>query len=194
MPGTGRGLLALVPALVPALMLSACALTRASSSPARPSAREAWPGASVVAAEQVAAARYAAADRWLADFVAQYPGTREAASATVRRALYMADPANQTSTAHVATVLLDSALATSLDSASRADMRAVRRITLALERTAAVAGGANPGSAANPGTDVSARPEDAKARDDEVQRLKNELAKANAELERIKKRVAQPKP
>jgi hypothetical protein len=27
-----------------------------------------------------------------------------------------------------------------------------------------------------------------------VQRLRNELAKANAELERIKKRVAQPKP
>lgn len=129
------------------------------------------------------------------DFVTEYPGTREAASATVRRAIYMADPANQTATAHAATLLLDSALTTSLDSASRADVRAMRRITLAMERAAAPPSSATPSNpAANPGTDVSARPEDLKARDDEVQRLKNELAKANAELERIKKRVAQPKP
>ncbi len=149
---------------------------------------------SVVAAEQAGSGRYASADRWLSDFTAQYPGTREAASATVRRAIYMADPANQAATPHAATLLLDSALTTSLDSASRVDVRAMRRITLALERAAAPASGGNPSNAANPGTDASARPEDTKARDDEVQRLKNELAKANAELERIKKRVAQPKP
>ena len=106
----------------------------------------------------------------------------------------MADPANQAATPHAATLLLDSALTTSLDSASRVDVRAMRRITLALERAAAPASGGNPSNAASPGTDASARPEDTRARDDEVQRLKNELAKANAELERIKKRVAQPKP
>lgn len=153
----------------------------------------------MVAAEQVAAGRYTTADRWLADFVAQYPGTSEAASATVRRAIYMADPANQTSTAHAATALLDSALATSLDSAGRADVRSARRITLALERAAALASsGSNASSAGNvssTSSDVSAaHPEDSKSRDDEINRLKSELAKANAELERIKKRVAQPKP
>ena len=181
------------------MLLSGCALTHASSTPPRPTAAEAWPRAGIVAAEQVAAGRYAAADRWLADFVAQYPGSSEAASATVRRAIYMADPANQTSTAHAATALLDSALATSLDSASRADVRSARRITSALERSAAAASsGSNASSSGNVSASSSdasaARPEDTKARDDEIQRLKNELAKANAELERIKKRVAQPKP
>ena len=181
------------------LLLSGCALTHASSTPPQPTAPEAWPRASTVAAEQVAAGRYAAADRWLGDFVAQYPGTAEAASATVHRAIYMSDPANQTSTAHAATALLDSALATSLDSASRADVRAVRRITLALERAATLS--ANAGNASTSGNVSSSTPDnsasrtdDSKARDEEVQRLKNELAKANAELERIKKRVAQPKP
>lgn len=180
--------------MLPVVLLSGCALTRASSPPPRPTAREAWPGASIVAAEQVAAGRYSTADRWLADFVTQYPGSREASSATVLRALYMADPANQGATAHGATALLDSALTTSPDSASRADVRAMRRITLALERAAALTGGANPGNPSNPNADVSVHPEETKARDDEIQRLKTELAKANAELERIKKRVAQPKP
>jgi hypothetical protein len=185
--------------LATALLLSACALSHASRAPARPSAPEAWPRASAVAAEQVAAGRYAAADRWLADFAVEYAGTSEAALATVRRAIYMADPANQTSTAHAATALLDSTLTTSLDSATRADVRAVRRIALALERAATgTSSGSNAGTAGTPSSSASenssTRPEDSKARDEEIQRLRSELAKANAELERIKKRVAQPKP
>ena len=128
----------------------------------------------------------------LADFAAQYPGTPEALSATLRRALYKADPANQTATAHEATILLDSTLAMSLDSAGRADARAMRRITMSLERaaTAASSGGGSSASSSDP----NARSDDTKSSNDEVQRLRNELAKANAELERIKKRVAQPKP
>jgi len=35
---------------------------------------------------------------------------------------------------------------------------------------------------------------DDKARDDELARLREELSRANAELERIKRRLAQPKP
>ena len=35
---------------------------------------------------------------------------------------------------------------------------------------------------------------DEKARDEEITRLKEELSKANAELERIKRRLAQPNP
>lgn len=124
----------------------------------------------------------------LADFAAQYPGTPQAVSATVRRALYKADPANQAATAREATVLLDSTLATPLDSAGRADARAMRRITMALER------GATSGSSTANSSDPGARSDETKSSSDEVQRLRNELAKANAELERIKKRVAQPKP
>jgi hypothetical protein len=140
----------------------------------------------------VGAGSYAAADRVLADFAAQYPGTSQAQAATVRRALYKADPANQVATAHDATVLLDSALALPTDSAGRAEARAMRRITMSLERAAALASSGGGSSASNP--DSSTRPDDTKTNSDEVQRLRNELAKANAELERIKKRVAQPKP
>lgn len=172
-------------------MTGCAALVRASSTPSQPPAEQAWAKASVVAASQVGAGSYAAADRMLADFAAQYPGTPQAAAATVRRALYKADPANQSATAREATALLDSTLATPLDSAGRADARAVRRITMALERAATLAnsGGSNASS-----SDAGARPDDSKSNSDEVQRLRNELAKANAELERIKKRVAQPKP
>ena len=128
----------------------------------------------------------------LADFAAQYPGTPQALAATVRRALYKADPSNQTASAHEATILLDSALAMPLDSAARADARAMRRITMSVERAAALASNGGGASASN--SDTGARSDDAKSNSDEVQRLRAELAKANAELERIKKRVAQPKP
>ena len=179
-------------ALLAALTLSGCSgLVHASRTAPQPPATEAWVRASAVAAAQVGAGSYAAADRMLVDFATQYAGTPQAVAATVRRALYKADPANESATAHDATALLDSTLATPLDSAARADARSMRRLTMALEHAAAIAASS---STASPGSTDRARADDTKASSDEVQRLRNELAKANAELERIKKRVAQPKP
>lgn len=178
-------------ALLAALTLAGCSgLVHASRTAPQPPATEAWVRASAVAAAQVGAGSYAAADRMLADFATQYAGTPQAVAATVRRALYKADPANESATAHDATALLDSTLAMPLDSAARADARSMRRLTMALEHAAAIAAS----STASSGSTDSARADDTKASSDEVQRLRNELAKANAELERIKKRVAQPKP
>jgi hypothetical protein len=165
---------------------------RASTTPSQPPAPAAWVTASEVAAARVGAGSYAAADRVLADFAEQYPGTPQALAATLRRALYKADPANETATAHEATMLLDSTLAMPLDSAGRADARTKRRITMSLERLSAVASN-GAGSSTSSG-DAGARSDDTRSSSDEVQRLRNELAKANAELDRIKKRVAQPKP
>jgi len=164
---------------------------RASHTPTQPPAPEAWAQTSAVAASEVGAGSYAAADRALADFAARYPHTPQAISATLRRATYMADPANQVATAREATALLDSALAQPLDSASRSDARALRRITSALQRAATLSAGGGANASA---PDSSARSADTKSSSEEIQRLRNELAKANAELERIKKRVAQPKP
>jgi len=155
-------------------------------------ALEAWARASALAATQVGAGRYSAADRLLADFAAQYQSTPQALVATLRRAVYMADPANETASARAATTLLDSTLTMPLDSAGRAEARVIRRITMALEHAAALASNSGGSSASSP--DSSPRPDDTRSSSDEVQRLRNELAKANAELERIKKRVAQPKP
>jgi hypothetical protein len=177
------------------LMLAGCGLLRASSTPPQPPAPEAWARAVAVAAAQVGAGRYSAADRMLVDFAAQYAGTPQAAMATVHRALYKADPMNPTATVRDATMLLDSLLTLPLDSAARSDARVMRRLTSALERAAAAVASNGAGSSTTASSsDSSSRSEDPKARDDEVQRLRNELAKANAELERIKKRVAQPKP
>ncbi|HEX6598645.1 MAG TPA: hypothetical protein VF034_04935 [Gemmatimonadaceae bacterium] len=175
-----------------ALSLTGCsALMRASRTPTQPPAAEAWAQASAMAASQVGAGSYAAADRALSDFAARYPHTPQALSATLRRAVYMADPANQMATVREATALLDSTLAQPLDSASRSDARTLRRITSALQRAASLSAG----GAANVSTpDSSARAVDSRSNSEEIQRLRNELAKANAELERIKKRVAQPKP
>ena len=49
-------------------------------------------------------------------------------------------------------------------------------------------------SAAAATTGTVSPPKDDKAQSEEIARLKDELAKANAELERIKRRLAQPKP
>lgn len=146
----------------------------------------------MMASARVAAGDYPGADRTLLDFANQYPGTPEATAAIIRRALFKADPANRTATAHGATALLDSLLTMPLDSAARVEADGLRRVTMALERAAVIA--SSSGGASASGSESAARADDTKANSDEVQRLRNELAKANAELERIKKRVAQPKP
>jgi hypothetical protein len=176
--------------MLAAVLFAGCGLLRASVTPTLPPAQAAWATASVKAAAEVQAGRYGVADLVLADFTAQYPRTTEAAAANYWRALYKADPANQTASARDATILLDSTLALPLDSAQRANAQTLRRITAAMQRAAALSAGASSSTNAD---GSNARPED-NSRDDEVQRLRAELAKANAELERIKKRVAQPKP
>jgi hypothetical protein len=176
--------------MLAAVLFAGCGLLRASVTPTLPPAQAAWATASVKAAAEVQAGRYGVADRVLADFTAQYPHTSEAAEANYWRALYKVDPANQTASARDATILLDSTLALPLDSAQRANAQTLRRITAAMQRAAALSAGASSSTNAD---GSNARPED-NSRDDEVQRLRAELAKANAELERIKKRVAQPKP
>lgn len=145
----------------------------------------------MLSAQAAAAARegrYDAADRMLADFALQYARTGEAADARYWRALYRADPDNETASARDATAVVDSALALPLDSAQRSNFLALRRIAVAME----LAGAPEPAARSN-GGQSSTKPDD-RPPSDEVQQLKSELAKANAELERIKKRVAQPKP
>ena len=170
-----------------ALLLSSCALAHGAAS-REPSASVAYPSLKAEAAVDVQAGRYGVADRLLADFTSQFPRTPEAADASYWRVLYRMDPANQVASAGDATALVDSALAMPLDSAQRADFLALRRISAALQRLAILAANAVPATG-----DSLSRAEE-KPSSDEVQRLRSELAKANAELERIKKRVAQPKP
>ena len=81
--------------------------------------------------------------------------------------------------------MLDSYSQAKGEVAHRSEAMVLHRVAMTLDaRTGAVVPAA-------PATVL--KPED-KAKDEELQRLKDELAKATAELERIKRRLASPKP
>ena len=137
---------------------------------------------------EVLATRFGIADKLLSDFAAQHPASAEGAEASFWRALYKLDPANQTASPHEALVLLDAYLASSLTTPHRAAATTLRHIAATFERGPAVV----TQTVTVPGPGGSGAKSDDKSKDDEIARLKDELAKANAELERIKRRVATP--
>lgn len=126
---------------------------------------------------------YAAADSILRAFALAAPDTHEARETAFWRALYQTDPRNPLSS-------MDQGIA-SLDAYLRSDSvywykseAAVLRQLAALRRTAdsAVQGDPRAGNAAY------------RSREEEIAALRDQLAKANAELERIKRRLASPRP
>ncbi len=162
--------------------LTACGTTQTHLAEPIPAGRTEWTPLMLQAAQESAAGRYAVADKLLADFSTRYPASVEAGDALYWRAVYKLDPGNSASTPHDAAVLLDGYLATGA-TAHRTEAQTLRRVATALDVRAAAA-------AAPPKVEVVKA--DDKARDEELLRLKDELAKANAELDRIKRRLAQP--
>jgi hypothetical protein len=171
--------------LLGVLFLSACGMIH--NAPALPDPRTEWATAQEQADREVLSGRFGVADRVLAEFAERHPSTNEGYEAILWRALYKLDPTNATATPRDAEVLIDTYLAASLAVPHRGAATTLRRIAAALERPAPAA----VASTSNASTPTTATD---KSKDDEVARLKDELAKANAELERIKRRVATPKP
>jgi hypothetical protein len=159
------------------LLLLACLPLRSTTDP---DPRTEWAAAQAQAASEVLAGRYGIADKVLADFAVRFPSTPEAIETSYWRALYKLDPANQTASPRDAAALFDAYLAVSAPTVHRADASALRRVASVLDR-------ASSGTASTPAPPSATSAE-------EVQRLRDELAKANAELERIRRRLAQPKP
>ena len=172
-------------ALVVVLTVGACSSGQQRLSETTPARNE---GQAMIlqASQEASAGRYAVADRILADYAARYPASPDVADAMYWRALYKLDPANQSAAPRDALVLLDGYLSTN-SAGHRTEAQTLRRVAAALEARAAAATTAAQLKVETP------KVED-KAKDEELQRVKDELAKANAELERIKKRLAQPKP
>jgi hypothetical protein len=171
------------------LVLAGCATMRgAAGTPAAVNARSEWPALFTQVTQEVQAGRYGVADRLLADFASRYAGTEPAAEAQFWRALYRLDPANQNSSPREAIALLDSFLASPLSAPRRPEALVIRRVAVALEARPAVVTVTTPGAPATPSRG------DNTAKDEELARVKEELAKANAELERIRRRLAAPKP
>ena len=152
------------------------------------------------AEREVIASRFGVADRLLIDFAEGHANTPEAVETSYWRAVFKLDPLNLTARPRDAAVLLDDYLNAPVTIAHRGAATTLRRAAMALDRPAMAldrpAMPSQPLSSAASGSTAPAAavPADAKARDEEMQRLKDELAKANAELERIKKRLSQPNP
>ena len=148
-----------------------------------PTAASEWPTTYATALSEARESRLGTADRALTDFAQRFPGSPEAAEVAYWRAVYKLDPSNAASTKDAAT-LLDAYLTATPAGLHRIEATALRKLITALDaRTAALAAQA---------VVPVPRAED-KAQQEELLRLRDELAKANAELTRIRRRLAQPK-
>ncbi len=176
-------------ALAAAIALGACNRGYVAQLSPADSARMEYMSAFAAAADDASAGRYASADKGLLDFATRYPGTIQAVDAIYLRALYKLDPANQVATARDAGVLLDAYLAAG-GGTHRSDAVVLRRVATAMD--ARPAAPREPAQTSSRGDGVTAS--DLRAKDEELSRVKDELAKANAELERIRRRLAPPKP
>ena len=167
-----------------ALTLAACTGSRTHLAEAAPSARAEWTPWLLQASQEASTGNYAVADKLLAEYVTRFPASPEAADAMYWRALYKMDPTNSMGTPRDAAALLDAYL-TSGSTAHRAEAQTLRRVAQALESASRTT------APVIPKAEV-VKVED-KARDEELAHVKEELSKANAELDRIKRRLA-PKP
>lgn len=148
-----------------------------------------WAAALDEAQQAVIAGRYDDADHTLARYGEQHPGTSEAREAEYWRGVFKLDPANRSSSVTGAIASLDRYLAGPPTSPHWREAATLRRVAAQLETATRLA------AAALTPTNV---PRPVVVQDqgqaDEIARLKAELAKANEELDRIKKRLAQPRP
>jgi outer membrane protein assembly factor BamD (BamD/ComL family) len=175
-----RGLL-----LALALSLGACTTAHPRLAEPAPTARAEWAPWLLQASQEATAGNYAVADKLLTDYGTRYPASPEAAEAMYWRALFKMDPSNPVSAPRDAAVLLDGYLASGTTT-HRVEAQTLRRVASSMETQV------HPVATTTTKTDVVKV--DDKARDDELARLREELSRANAELERIKRRLAQPKP
>ncbi|MBA3646221.1 MAG: hypothetical protein H0W63_08590 [Gemmatimonadaceae bacterium] len=173
-------------AFVLALSLGACAHFKHSSAP---SVSDEWDATLSNARLAADSGKYEAADQRLADFIASHKGSHEATEAIFWRGLYKVDPNNKSGSLSAGISNLDAYLAS--DSAQwHTSVAKVLRRTAALAQSLKLATTSTQTTTlATPPTDKDAM----KSRDEEIASLRDQLARVNAELERIKKRLANPK-
>ncbi len=160
----------------------ATACSQASPGGRAPEPVPAFTAAVAAAHKRVEAGDYPGADRILADFALRARGTDDAAEAGFFRALYMVDPDNRTMSMSEGVRALDIYLNSG---ASR-----YRPEAIVLKRTAQSVLALRASS--QPAPRIVGRDTVFVTREAEIASLKDQLAKATAELERIKKRLANP--
>ena len=136
------------------------------------------------------------ADTVLADFIKRRKGTPEAREAAYWRAVYILDPRNRKSSPREAALYLDEYLADPPPPANASQARVLRAMVATVDsldeavRAAQQRPVREAGETTRPTPDTGRQEELEK----EVERLKDQLDKANAELDRIKKRLTAPRP
>ncbi|NUO64490.1 MAG: hypothetical protein HOQ11_11545 [Gemmatimonadaceae bacterium] len=148
----------------------------------QPEAQRSWPATYLSAQNAADHGGYDDADRILADFAKGHPNTTQAAEAGYWRAVYKLDPANKSASTREAIAGLDAYIASS-NVDHRGEAMTLRRLAtqlMSLDRALA--------------QKPDEPPVAAKSRDEEVQKLRDELQATKDELERIKRRLAAPKP
>jgi len=162
----------------------------------RPVSEREWPSTLATAQARISEGRYAAADSVLGGFAARYPGSPEAFESTYWRALFSMDPKNTNASVGTAASYLDAYLVGLNPRKHRHEAFALRAIAGQIDdgRSALALAQARDANThvGSVRIDVPKPTPDPAASEAEVKRLKDELAKANAELERIRRRLAQP--
>ncbi|MGH7695833.1 MAG: hypothetical protein ACRENH_12670 [Gemmatimonadaceae bacterium] len=120
------------------------------------------------------------ADAILAKFALEHPGSAEGAEADFWRALLRLDPFNTSASPREALAALDSYLNAGPAAARFQEARILRRLIESLDSSRAQL------RVARAAADSLGR-----ARDDEIRKLGDELDKTMAELDRIRRRLAQ---
>ena len=170
-----------------------------------------WQVSLAGAQARAASGEFAVADSMLAAYAARHPGTRETLETAYWRALFKADPSNSAASTTQALAALDGYLRDPRPRDHIVEAQTVRRSVAQIDalNRAAEAASAREKDAASQAQNAKLAAADAKAdankadananaaaadKDAEIKRLKDELAKANAELDRIRKRLASPPP
>lgn len=155
--------------------------------------------------------QFDSADSLLAGYAMRHSGTSEALETAYWRALFKLDPSNRSTSVTQALALLDGYLADQRPRRHVVEATTLRRAAGQLEALNKLAANASAQAkdAATVAASAKANAADAKAdaksadanasaavdaKDAEIRRLKDELAKANTELERIRKRLGSPPP
>lgn len=147
------------------------------------------------ARQAVIAGRYADADSLLAAYTKRHPDASQAAEALYWQGLFRLDPGNPNRSIDAGIGALDQYLAGPPTRAHWREATTVRRLAQQLDTATKLAAATATTQVADDHASPSgAGSDDAKSKDDEITRLRNELAKANEELDRIKKRLSAPRP
>lgn len=151
--------------------------------PAPPAPAQAYAEVLKTAEERVREGDHAGADRILSDFAMKMAGTEEATEISFWRALYMVDPANKRTSIPEGIRALDIYLATPGTRWYRAQAEVLRRTAQSVQALR---------SASQSQPRVVGRDTVYISREEEIASLRDQLARANAELERIRRRLANP--